>query len=136
MVGQYPQVLHTQPLYQAFRRAVVRDMMGSARLGHTGLTQLLCDIVQYAFAGAPTPTPAPLFGTLSELVHPHHALVLETVPGQRPKLLLHQWPSWLQRGSTRTVQLFFELFYPPGQGDDTFGPGQAPARAAGHCALC
>lgn len=51
VAAQYPQVPHTQPLYKAYRAAVMADLARSTRVGRTGLSALLSDIVQYSFAG-------------------------------------------------------------------------------------
>ena len=136
VAAQYPQVANTQPLYRAFRKAVIADLVRSERLRGTGLTQLLCDIASYSFAGAPKATPEHLYDTLIDLIHPHHALLVESQRGERPTILTHQWPSWLEQGSSRVVRAFFELFYPPREERDTYGAHTVTPPVGGHCSTC
>ena len=133
---QYPAVVNTQPLYSAFRKAIVHDLTKSERLRQTGLTQLLCDIAQYSFASGPIAAPQHLFDILQQLVHPHHALVIIPAPDGKPRMYVHQWPSWLQQGSSRVVSMFFDMVYPPPPQRDVYGAQHACAQRGGQCALC
>ena len=74
------------------------------------------------FAGGPVDTPPHLYDILLELVSPHHSLVVICEREDLLKIQLHQWPSWLQQGSTSTVRAFLAMLYPPAESRGDYGP--------------
>lgn len=136
VAAHYPTVANTQPLYKAFRHLVRYDISQSDRLQQLGLAQLLVDIAQYSFSGAPMDTPPDLYDTLLALVHPRHALLVVSEEAGQSKVQVHQWPSWLQQGSSRVVRQCIDLFFPPSDTQDTYGAQSAPSPAIGTCSLC
>ena len=82
---------------------MLRDIRVSARVAQRGLTEVLCDIVHYCFAGDLTPPPHITRDHLATLVSGDSALVWVTSARGQPALRVHPWPSRLTRAHAKLV---------------------------------
>ena len=80
------------------------------RLRESGLKQLLCDTVQFCFAGESCPAPRQTQKLLAKLVHPDHSLC-ETIVKGKTIVSISEWPSWLNTGYKRHIEIVNEMFY-------------------------
>jgi hypothetical protein len=65
---------NTKPFYAKFRKCIISDLRDSARIKATGLTQILCEVVKYSFAGEPRLPPVPTRSLLTHLMTQDSAL--------------------------------------------------------------
>jgi hypothetical protein len=82
-------------------------------------------MLQYCFAGEACPVPPNARDLLAKLQAPNHALCNIAKKG---KNILHvaTWPSWLNKGYKRHVDIFQQVFY---------AEGEAPMKGQ-RCKLC
>ena len=62
------------------------------------------------FAGEIAKAPVETRKLLEILIHPDHSICATVVKG-KTIVSISQWPSWLNKGHTRHVEIFNELFY-------------------------
>ena len=96
--------------YESFRGCVFDDLCMSDRLRESGLNRLLLDVVLYCFAGEISQAPVEASKYLEMLIHPDHSICTTIVKG-KTIVNISQWPSWLNKGHKRHIEVFNELFY-------------------------
>jgi hypothetical protein len=85
----------------------------------------LLDTLRYSFSGEPFKPPESARALLEELFCPEHSLCKINIRGNK---ILHvqNWPSWLNKGHRKHIDILLELFY----GDE------AAQLKCHHCNLC
>jgi hypothetical protein len=72
----YGQLQNTKPIYNRFRKTVIKDLKESVRLEQNGMRDIFCDMVRYCFAGEEFSPPLPVRTILMDLLSPQHALCI------------------------------------------------------------
>jgi hypothetical protein len=70
----------------------------------------MCDMMKYSFAGEACIPPRPTRDILASLMAPDHAICYIMKNGKQT-LHIAAWPSWLNKGYKRHVDIFLKVFY-------------------------
>ena len=108
-------------IYQLYRNFVQHDMVQSTRIQQLGMCDYVHDMLFYCFRAGLVSPPPHTTDLLCKLHREDHSIVWDTDDEHNAVIKIHPWPSWLRRGTLRTVTSFFYFFYdqPPPTDDCT-----------------
>ena len=106
-------------IYQLYRSFVQQDMVQSKRIQLLGVCDHVHDMLFYCFRAGLVSPPPHTTDLLCKLHREDHSIVWDTDDEQNAVIKIHPWPSWLRRGTLRTITSFFDFFYQqPAPADD------------------